>query len=144
MRALADHRHTERVDLLTNGLGNLIRHPLLYLQPPREYVDEPGDLAETDHARLRNVGDVALAEERQQVMLAQTIEVDVLHDDHLVVVHREERVVEHFVDVGAVAAGQKRERLLDALRSTHQPLASRVFPELNQQLANQIVHHPIL
>ena len=116
VRALADHRHAERIDLLADGLGDLVGHPLLDLQPPREHVHEPGNLAEPDDARLRNVGDVALAEERQQVVLAQAVEIDVLHDDHLVVVDREERVVEDFVDVGRVAAGQECERLLDAQR----------------------------
>jgi hypothetical protein len=144
VRALTNDGHTERVDLLANRFSDLIGHPLLYLQPSREYVHEPGDLAETDHAGLRNVRDVALPEERQQVMLAQAVEIDVLHDDHLVIVDREQSVVQYFVDVGAVAAGQKRERLLNARRRTNQPLASRVFPELSQQLANQILHPSIL
>ena len=59
---------------------------------------------------LGNVGDVTLAEERQQVMLAQTVEVDVLDDHHLVIIDREQRVVEHRVDVGGVAARQKAQR----------------------------------
>ena len=50
---------------------------------------------------VRNVGDVALAEERQQVMLAQAVEVDVLDDHHLAIIDREQRVVQHLVDVGA-------------------------------------------
>ena len=63
-----------------------------------------------------NVGDVALAEERQQVVLAQAVEVDVLDDHHLVIIDGEQRVVEHRVDVGGVAARQKPQRFLDALR----------------------------
>ena len=42
-----------------------------------------------------NVRDVALPEKRQNVMLAKTIEINVLDDDHLAVVNGEERVVQH-------------------------------------------------
>ena len=56
----------------------------------------------------RDVGDVALAEERQQVVLAEAVEVDVLHDDHLAVVHREERIVEDCRSMLAcVSAGEE-------------------------------------
>ena len=66
---------------------HLMREPLLHLQPPREDVDQPRDLAEADHLLLRDVGDVALAEERQQVVLAEAVEVDVLDDHHLAVIN---------------------------------------------------------
>ena len=110
------HRHAERRDLLADRVGNLVRQALLNLQPAAEHVDEPRDLAEPDHLAARNVGDVALAEERQQMVLAQAVEVDVLDDHHLAIIDREQRVVQDFVDVGLVSAGQEPERLLDPLR----------------------------
>ncbi len=67
-------------------LGNLSRHPLLELQPAREHVDEPGNLAESDDSAVGDVRDVTLAEERQQMVLAQTVVVDVAHDYHFTVV----------------------------------------------------------
>ena len=67
---------------------------LLQLQPPREDVDEPGDLAEPDDSAVGDVRDVTLAEERQQVVLAQTVVVDVAHDYHFTVVDREQRAVQ--------------------------------------------------
>ena len=75
--------------LSANGLGDLRRQPFLHLQPPREHVDEPRNLAEADDLAVGNVGDVALAEERQQVMLAEAVEVDVPHDNHLVILDGE-------------------------------------------------------
>ena len=72
---------------------------------------------------LRDVGDVAPAEERQQVVLAQAVEVDVLDDHHLVIIDGEQRVVEHGIDVGRVAAREEPERLLDALRRVDQSFA---------------------
>ena len=76
---------------------------------------------------LRDVGDVALAEERQQVMLAQAVEVDVLDDHHLVIIDGEQRVVEHGVDVGRVAARQEPQRLLRRA-SACRPALSRTDP----------------
>ncbi len=70
---------------------------------------------------LRDVRDVALAEERQQMVLAEAVEVDVLDDHHLVIIDGEQRVVEHRIDVGRVAARQEPQRLLDALRRVEQP-----------------------
>ena len=87
MRALHDDGDAERRDLLLDHLGDLMREPLLHLQPAREHVDETRNLAEADHPLLRDVGDVAFAEERQQVVLAQAVEVDVLDDHHLAVIN---------------------------------------------------------
>ena len=87
-----------------------------------------------------NVGDVALAEERQQVMLAETVEVDVAHDHHLAIIDAEQRAVQHFVDVGVVSAREKLQRLLDPLGRPHQPFARRIFAELDQQARDQILH----
>ena len=93
---------------------------------------------------VRNVGDVAFAEERQQMVLAHAVEIDVLDDDHLAVVNGEQRVVEHLVDIRAVATRQKPQRLLDAQRRARQTLAVGVFAQLVQQLADEILHIRIL
>ena len=88
-----------------------------------------------------NVGDVALAEERQQVVLAQAVEIDVLHDHHLAVFDGEQRVVEDFVDVHAVAAREELERLFDALRGIQEPFAARIFSELGKELPYERLHY---
>ena len=93
-----------------------------------------GNLAEADDLGARDVGDVALAEERQQVVLAQAVEVDVLDDHHLAVIDGEQRVVEDFVDVHVVAAREELEGLFDALRGVEQPFAARIFSELGKEL----------
>ena len=87
-----------------------------------------------------NVGDVALAEERQQVVLAQTVEVDVAHDHHLAIIDAEERAVQHGIDIRPVAAREKRQRCFHPLRSTDEPLAARILAELDQQARDQILH----
>ena len=85
---------------------------------------------------------MALAEERQQVVLAQAVEIDVLHDHHLAVVDGEQGVVEHFVDVHVVAAREELEGLFDALRGIQQPLAARIFSELGKELPDELLHYP--
>ena len=87
-------------------LRDLRGEPLLHLEPPAEHLDQPRDLRQPHDLAARHVGDVALAEERQEMVLAQASEVDVLHDHHLVVLLGEERVVQHLVHVLVVAGRQ--------------------------------------
>ena len=82
-----DHSDAEWRQLLLDHQGDLMRQPLLHLQPPRKNIHQAWNLAETDHLRPRDVRDVTLAEERQQVVLAETIEVNVLDDHHLAVIN---------------------------------------------------------
>ena len=93
---------------------------------------------------LGMIGDVALAEERQQVVLAQAVEVDVLDDHHLAIIDREQRVVQHLVDVRRVPARQKLERLFDAFRRMGSPSRAGILAELREQLPDQILHPSIL
>src|SRR6478752_2838529 len=86
MCPLAHHRDTERLDLLENGVRNLVGQAFLQLQTPRENVDQPRNLAEADHLAIWNVRDMTLAEEWQQVMLAHAVEVDVADDYHLAII----------------------------------------------------------
>ena len=83
---------------------------------------------------------MAPAEERQQMMLAQTVEVDVAHDHHLAIIDGEQRAVQHLIDVGLVAAREKLQRLFHPLRRPDQPFARRILAELDQQARDQILH----
>src|SRR6476620_11087274 len=78
MGPLAHDGHSERIDLFANGFRDLVRHPLLDLEPPREDVDEPRNLAEADDALAWDIGNVALAEKGKQMVLAERVEIDVL------------------------------------------------------------------
>jgi hypothetical protein len=80
---------------------------------------------------------MAAAEERQHVVLAQAVHLDVLHDHHAAGVLREERVVDHLLHVGAVPLGEEGERLRHSQRRLLQALARRVFAELDEQLPHQ-------
>jgi hypothetical protein len=70
------------------------------------------------------------------MVLAEAVEVDVLDDHHFAVINREQRVVQHLVDVGRVSARQELERVLDALGSVDQTFPIGVLPETGKQLAD--------
>ena len=99
-----------------------------------------GILLKPMHPPLRNVGDVAAAEERQQMMLAQAVEVDVLDDHHLVIIDGEQGVVEDRIDVRRIPAREEPQRFLDALGRVEQPLARRVFAKLREELPDDVPH----
>src|SRR5207247_11073070 len=95
-RLHAAHHHAEvtsldddgdalRVQFLLQALGNLHRQAFLHLQAPAKRFHEPGDLAESHHTLIGDIGDVALTVEGQQVVFAETEEVDVAYYHDLVV-----------------------------------------------------------
>ena len=85
-------------------------------------------------------GDVAFAVKREQMVLAETVEADVLRDDHLVVLLLEDRPVEELVDILRVAAREKSERFRDALGRPAEPLAIGILAELGEHLPYQLFH----
>ena len=92
----------------------------------------------------RNVGDVAFAEERQQVMLAEAVEVDVLDDHHLAIIDGEQRVVQDVIDVRIIPTGEESQRLFHTRGRTRQSFTVGVFTELDQEAPDQILHPRIL
>jgi hypothetical protein len=85
-----------------------------------------------------------LPKKRQQMMLAEAVHVQVPHDDHLVVRHREQRAVDQFVDVGRVTARQELKRISHAARRLEQPFACGVFAQPRQELPDKVLHVSIL
>src|SRR5690606_22859460 len=141
---LDDHPHARGPQRVPHRLRDLVRHPLLHLQPTSEDLDDPRQLREADDLAVRDVGDVDLAEEREQVVLAQRVHLDVLHEHHVVVVLVEDRVADHLLHRDPVAARQPRQALLDALRRAYQPLALRVLADPPQDLTDQSLERDVL
>ena len=127
-----------RLDRLLDGLRDLDGEPFLDLQAARVDVDEARDLGEADHLPVRQVGDVRLAVEREQVVLAQGVHVDVLDHHHLVVGDGEEGLVQDLVRILRVAAGQEAERLLDALRRLLEALAVGILAHPGEDVADAV------
>src|SRR5688500_2192238 len=82
MRGLHDARDALRLEPLHEEVGDLDREPLLHLESMRVHVDDAWDLRQPDHPALRQVADVRLADERQQVVIAQAEDLYVAHDEH--------------------------------------------------------------
>ena len=111
-------------------LGDLLGQALLDLQPAGVHLDDARDLGQADDPPARDVGDRRGPEERQQVVLAERVERDVLDDDHLAVVDIEDRVVDQPLGIDVVAGGQLGVHPVDALRRSDQALAVGVLADL--------------
>ncbi len=74
-------------------------------------------------------------------MLTEAEVVDVLHDDHFVVVLDEERVIEHVLHVRVVPGRQIAERLLDTFWRARESLALGILTELLEELLDKLGDH---
>src|ERR1700730_1456768 len=112
MPSLNDYTDTPGRESVVQRLRDLCGHALLKLQPVCESPDEARDLAQPDHLSLGQIPDMAAAEERQHVVLAQAVERNVLDEHHLVVVLVEHRARDDVSrgDVVAVRELSKRPR----------------------------------
>ena len=88
MLGLNDDDNSARLQDLHKSISNLTCHTLLYLRTLGVQVDQPGELRQAGDLALliRDVAEVRTAEERHQVMLAGGIQLDIAHEDHLLVV----------------------------------------------------------
>ena len=124
-------------DRIHHLLRDLLGQPFLQLQPAGVHVDQAGELRYAEHASARDVADVAAAEERQHVMLAQAVDLDVLDDHHAVGRLREHRAVDQLLRIDPGAGSEELDRLRDPLRRLEQAFAVRILADLDQQLGDQ-------
>src|SRR3990172_3814534 len=123
----------------TPRAGDLLREALLDLESPREDVHDARQLGESDDAAVRDVGHVRLAEERQQVVLAERIHLDVADHHHGLVRFLEDRVADDARDVHLVSAREPRHRARDAHRGLHQPVALRILAQQLELSPHQLL-----
>src|ERR1700722_15621277 len=105
MLGFEDDSDSLGVNSVGDGFADLASEALLDLESPCEDIDEAGDFAEPNDLAVGDVGDVGFSEEGEEVMLALREELDVLYDDHLVIVDVEESFVENLGDVHRVTPG---------------------------------------
>jgi hypothetical protein len=79
----------------------------LDLQAPRKQFNETNHFTQADDLAGRQVTHMALSEEGQEVVLAQTVDLDIPDDHHLVILDIKEGVFEEFLDILGVTLGQK-------------------------------------
>ncbi len=80
-----------------------------------------------------------LAEERQHVVFAHAEHLNVLDDNHFVIVHIKQGAADHLVRVFAHAFGQVLQGFLHTLRRSEQAVSLRIFPQPQQQLTQQLL-----
>jgi len=131
-----------RLESLHQEVRDLLGHPLLHLEATA-YISTtrgswrgptPGD---------PDVGDGRVAEEGQQVVLAERVERDVLDDDHLAVADLEDRAVHEALRVDVIAGGQLGVHAVDPLGRRPEPLAAGVLAHLDEDLADGRLDPPI-
>jgi hypothetical protein len=116
---------------------DLARHALLHLEPARVQLDQARDLAQSRHAARRHIRDVALAEERHQVMLAHRVEVNIAHEHQTIVRILEDALGEDLGRGGLVTTREMAPRFGDARRRVAQLRALRVSIERRQERAHR-------
>ena len=79
------------------------------------------------------------AKEREHVMLTQAVELDVAHDDHLVVVDIENGLIDKRIRVHPVSCKQLVVHARHALRRAFQALSVHVLPKAFQKKANGLL-----
>ena len=93
-------------DLLHQRFSDLPGQVLLHLQAAGENIHHPRDLGKADNLSIGQIPDVTLAEKRQQMVLAQGIQFDILTMIISSLSDGEKGVVDDLADVLVVAAGQ--------------------------------------
>ena len=134
MLGLDHYRHAGGAGHLADRLGDLPGEVLLDLQAAGEHVDDPRHLRQAEHLAGGNVRHMSLADEGQEVVFAQGVQLDVADDDHFIVVRGEQRAVDDFLQGLAIAVAEVLHGLGRALRGVEQAFALRVFAETDEDL----------
>jgi hypothetical protein len=78
-------------------------------------------------------------EEREQVVLAEAVELDVFDEHHLGAVLVEDSLADDLLDRGAVAGGELLQAPRHAVGRARQPLTGRIFSQLKQELMHEVL-----
>src|SRR6476660_10000669 len=125
-------RDALRLESLLDAVADIDRESFLYLQAPCKRVDHPRNLGQPYDMAVWYVGHVSFPEKRQHVMLAQRINFDVAHDDHLLVFLAKHGRAQDFGRVQTVTVREELQRFCSALGRFGKPLALRIFSQLLQ------------
>src|SRR5262249_4403892 len=121
-----DDGHAKRIELLHDGICDLVRKPFLNLKSSCVDVYQTGEFGNTNDLVMRDIGDVGFTEEGQQVMFAKGIKINIPLNDHLFVVFGEKGVIDDLCRILLIALGQERQSLSHAVRCLCEPLTIRI------------------
>ena len=129
MLGFDDNGHAFGARDALNGFGNLSGQVFLNLQTAGVHVDDAGKLGQAQYLASGQVGNVALADERQHMVLTHAVEFDILNHDHFIHGRFEYRIVHQVAKVLLVPAREELHGLGRAHWSVLQTLAIRVFAQ---------------
>src|SRR5579884_2828261 len=109
MTRLHHDRHASRVQQFFAGVGDLRGQSFLHLKTVAEEIDQARELAQSDDLAIREISDVDVPKKRQEMMLAETVELNALEGHHAVGLLREESVADDVEGVLRIAVGQLRQ-----------------------------------
>ena len=130
--SLYDNAHTQRMQGILDTVADLDGKPLLDLKTAGITLHHTGDLAESGDIAVGNIGHMGLSIERQQVMLAHGVQLNILDNHHLTVVFLEHRRTQNLGSVHMVTLCQELHALGHPFRGLEQSLAFRILPQQAQ------------
>src|ERR1700694_4516588 len=137
MRGLDDHADALWLQRGLQRVADLGGEALLHLETAGEHVDTARNLAQAEDAPVGDIGDVCLAEERQEMMLAEAVHLDVSHHHHLRVRLFEDRAVDESLEAETVAAQKVSEAPRYACRRADENRAGWILAALTEQFVHQ-------
>jgi len=81
-----DHCNARCAGNLLHRLGDFTGQVFLNLQAARIHIHNASDLRQAEYLAIGKIRNVCLADERQHVMLAQRVQLDILDQYHLAVI----------------------------------------------------------
>jgi len=129
MLGIDDHADSAGIQYFLDGIGNLPGQPFLNLEPPCVHIGDPRQLGNTDYFVVGDIPDMAFAEERQQMVLAQGINLDVSQDDHVSGFCLEDGIVHDLVQTLGVTLREETECFLRPFRGSAQSFPAGIFPD---------------
>jgi len=136
----APHHHAEMLsfdddtdalsaDELLKRRGNLLGHAFLDLQAASVNFHQARKFGKADDFLFRQIGNVAFAEEREHVMFAEAVKIDVFNNHHFIGSGFKQGVVQNGFWMLMIAAGKESKSFADATRRAPKAIALGVFSE---------------
>lgn len=111
MAGLNHYCHSERIEGFLDAVPDLEGEAFLDLKPAGEGLNDPSYLAEPCDLAVRDVGYVTLSEEWHHMVLTSREQLDVLDEDHLLVLFRKQGRLDYLDTIFLVALGEELDSL---------------------------------
>src|SRR5205085_4217583 len=104
-----DDRYSVGTQCFHQGVRDLGCEILLDLKSARKNVHNARDFGQADYFSIGNVGDMSATDERQQMMFAHRVKLDVFHENDLARLRIENRAIDDVLDRLTVTLSEKFE-----------------------------------